>query len=153
MEIIDNFGTKQLLKDILPEAHLVDIRVRLNGKNYWFEGDFLYDLFKNVTFKNEEKGKKRKRKHDGDQGILSPHPTCVLLREKRQATWGLTRANLWHLGVCGGLFFFLSFSTLDPCFGARVLLWCASAFGGEQTVVLHHRLISTVWRLYSASLL
>jgi len=52
--IDDNFGAKDLLKKILPQSHHVDIRVRLNGQYYWFEGDFLKEIFKKVSFNRIE---------------------------------------------------------------------------------------------------
>lgn len=55
MLINDIFGCQKKLKDILPRAHFTDIRVRLNGKYYWFQGDFLKDVFRQVEFKKTEK--------------------------------------------------------------------------------------------------
>lgn len=54
MEINDNFGCQQLMKDIFPHSHFIDIRIRFNGKYYWFEGDFLKEIFKHVEFKRIE---------------------------------------------------------------------------------------------------
>jgi hypothetical protein len=54
MVLNDNFGCQQKLKDILPQSHFIDIRVRLNGKYYWFEGGFLKHIFKHVSFKRVE---------------------------------------------------------------------------------------------------
>jgi hypothetical protein len=48
--IDDNFGSNQLLKDIAPQSHMIDIRVRFNGKYYWFEGDFLKSVFPHIQF-------------------------------------------------------------------------------------------------------
>lgn len=50
----DLFGANQLLKDIAPQSHTIDIRVRLNGKYYWFEGDFLKQILPSVKFKRIE---------------------------------------------------------------------------------------------------
>ena len=47
----DNFGCKQLLKDILPNVHMIDIRVRMDGKYYWFEGDYLKEILRQVEYK------------------------------------------------------------------------------------------------------
>ena len=55
IEADDNFGAKQLLKDIAPQAHMIDIRVRLNGEYYWFEGDFLKQILPHVHFNRIEK--------------------------------------------------------------------------------------------------
>lgn len=46
----DDFGANQLLKEISNNAHYIDIRVRLNGKFYWFEGDFLKRILQEVDF-------------------------------------------------------------------------------------------------------
>ena len=54
-EIDDVFGYNQLLKDLAPQTHMIDIRVRLNGKYYWFEGDFLKSILPHVDFKRIEK--------------------------------------------------------------------------------------------------
>ena len=56
----DNFGNQQLLKDIAPHCHMIDIRVRLNGKYYWFEGDFLKRIFPFVRFNQIDNGIKTK---------------------------------------------------------------------------------------------
>jgi len=46
----DNFGYKQQLKDILPQSHFIDLRVRLNGEYYWFECDWLKDVIRKIQF-------------------------------------------------------------------------------------------------------
>lgn len=51
MDIDDNFGSNQILKDISKSSHYIDIRVRYNGNYYWFEGDFLKQVFPNINFK------------------------------------------------------------------------------------------------------
>ncbi len=53
-------GSKSLLKKVLPQSHFVDIRVRLNGKYYWFEGDFLKQIMPYV---------KIKQKYENDKNI------------------------------------------------------------------------------------
>lgn len=50
IDVDDNFGSIQLLKDIAPQSHFIDIRVRLNGKYYWFEGNFLKHIFPFINF-------------------------------------------------------------------------------------------------------
>jgi len=50
MEIDDNFGCRQLIKDILPNIKTIDIRIRMDGKYYWFEGDFLKQILRQVDF-------------------------------------------------------------------------------------------------------
>lgn len=49
--IDDAFGANQILKDMAPHTHYIDIRIRLNGEYYWFEGDFLKHVLPHVTFK------------------------------------------------------------------------------------------------------
>jgi len=46
----DNFGCQQLIKDILPNVHMIDIRIRMDGQYYWFEGDFLKRILPYVKF-------------------------------------------------------------------------------------------------------
>lgn len=46
----DNFGSQQLLKDIIGQSHMVDIRVRLDGQYYWFEGDYLKQILPHVEY-------------------------------------------------------------------------------------------------------
>ena len=60
--MIDVTGSRQLLKDSINQSHYIEIRVRLNGKYYWFEGDFLKDLLKIVEFKKERNGVEAKLK-------------------------------------------------------------------------------------------
>jgi hypothetical protein len=55
MRIDDNFGCQQLLKSLLPQCHMIDIRIRLDGKYYWFEGDYLKDILKHVAYNRIEK--------------------------------------------------------------------------------------------------
>ena len=50
-ELIDNFGVKKLLADLIGQSHFVDIRVRLNGEYYWFEGDYLKQILPKLTYK------------------------------------------------------------------------------------------------------
>ena len=50
MKIDDNFGANQLLKDVVPQTHYIDIRIRLNGEYYWFEGNFLKQVLPHVQF-------------------------------------------------------------------------------------------------------
>lgn len=50
----DIFGCQQLIKNVLPQSHFVDIRIRLNGQYYWFEGDFLKQILKHVEFNRIE---------------------------------------------------------------------------------------------------
>ena len=61
----DNFGSKQLLKDVAPHCHMIDIRIRLNGKYYWFEGDFLKQIFPHVHFNQID--------NDGIKATLDSH--------------------------------------------------------------------------------
>jgi len=61
----DNFGSNQLLKDIAPQSHMIDIRVRLNGKYYWFEGDFLKYIFPFIRFNQID--------NDGIKSTLESH--------------------------------------------------------------------------------
>lgn len=49
ISVDDNFGEKQLLKDTLPNVRTIDIRIRMDGKYYWFEGDYLKKILKHVT--------------------------------------------------------------------------------------------------------
>jgi len=46
----DNFGCQQLLKDILPNVRTIDIRIRMDGQYYWFEGDYLKQILRKVTY-------------------------------------------------------------------------------------------------------
>jgi hypothetical protein len=71
VKIQDVTGSKQLLKDILPQSHYIDIRVRLNGEYYWFEGDFLKQVLSDVEFKKES---------NGVQATLSSHMELELPR-------------------------------------------------------------------------
>jgi len=48
--IDDNFGSQQLLKDILPNVRTIDIRIRMDGQYYWFEGDYLKQILRNVNY-------------------------------------------------------------------------------------------------------
>jgi len=50
MRVADETGTYQMMKDVLPQTHMIDIRIRLNGKYYWFEGDFLKRVFRGLQF-------------------------------------------------------------------------------------------------------
>ena len=50
ISVEDNFGSQQLLKDILPNVRTIDIRVRMDGVNYWFEGDYLKQILKHVDY-------------------------------------------------------------------------------------------------------
>jgi len=50
----DNFGCQQLIKDILPNVHMIDIRIRMDGQYYWFEGDFLKRILPYVKFNRVE---------------------------------------------------------------------------------------------------
>lgn len=52
----DNFGSNQILKDLLPGSHIIDIRVRANGKYYWFEGNFLKQIIGHVDFELVDNG-------------------------------------------------------------------------------------------------
>ena len=63
--INDNFGSNQILKDIAPQSHMIDIRVRYNGAYYWFEGDFLKHVLKNVNFNQID--------NDGIKATLKSH--------------------------------------------------------------------------------
>lgn len=65
IDIDDNFGCNQLLKDIAPHSHFIDIRVRFNGKYYWFEGNFLKHVFPFVNFKRID--------NDGITSTLESH--------------------------------------------------------------------------------
>ena len=46
----DNFGCQKLLKDILPNVRTIDIRIRMDGQYYWFEGDYLKQILKHVHY-------------------------------------------------------------------------------------------------------
>ena len=46
----DNFGCQQLLKDILPNVRTIDIRIRMDGQYYWFEGDYLKQILRKVRY-------------------------------------------------------------------------------------------------------
>jgi hypothetical protein len=70
MKIDDNFGANQLLKDIIPQSHIIDIRVRMDGKYYWFEGDFLKQVLPNVEFIRIEKDTQSKLE---DHAEILPH--------------------------------------------------------------------------------
>jgi len=50
MQLKDNFGCKTTMAKAIKAAHYVDIRVRVDGKYVWFEGDFLKELLKHVEF-------------------------------------------------------------------------------------------------------
>jgi hypothetical protein len=52
LNINDNNGCKQKLKDIANHSHFIDIRVRYDGQYYWFDGDWLKDVLSNIEFKN-----------------------------------------------------------------------------------------------------
>jgi len=65
IKLDDNFGSLQILKDILPTSHFIDIRVRLDGKYYWFEGDFLKSVFKGIDIKPID--------NDGIKATLESH--------------------------------------------------------------------------------
>jgi hypothetical protein len=54
IKIDDNFGSNQILKDIASQTHMIDIRVRMDGKYYWFEGNFLKHVLPYVTFNRLE---------------------------------------------------------------------------------------------------
>lgn len=51
----DNFGCQKLLANLLPQCHLIDIRIRLDGKYYWFEGDYLKQILPHVEYNRIEK--------------------------------------------------------------------------------------------------
>lgn len=53
IKIQDTFGANKLLTEIAPHSHFIDIRVRYNGEYYWFEGDFLKQIFKQLEFYNQ----------------------------------------------------------------------------------------------------
>lgn len=50
IKIDDNFGSQQLLKDILPNIRTIDIRIRMDGQYYWFEGDYLKQILRQVEY-------------------------------------------------------------------------------------------------------
>ncbi len=53
--IVDTFGSKQILKEIAPHSHFIDIVVRYNGETYSFEGDFLKQILPDIDFKLVDK--------------------------------------------------------------------------------------------------
>ena len=49
-KIDDNFGSKQLFKDIAKHSHVIDIHVRYSGAWYQFEGDWLKEVLPGIEF-------------------------------------------------------------------------------------------------------
>ena len=54
LKIDDNFGCRQLMKDIAPHTHFIEIRIRYDGDYYWFEGDWLKTVLPHLKFKRIE---------------------------------------------------------------------------------------------------
>jgi len=61
----DNFGCQQLLKDILPNVRTIDIRIRIDGQYYWFEGDYLKHILKHINYHQID--------NDGIKSTLESH--------------------------------------------------------------------------------
>lgn len=78
-QMIDVCGSYQLLKDILPGSHFVDIRVRLDGRYYWFEGDFIKQILPEITFNKEDNGVQAKLESHLEPPVCT-HPTDSRIR-------------------------------------------------------------------------